>query len=235
VTSRAGIDCPGSCRTSVERGSRVRLVPTPLADSTFAGWSGGACKGTEPCAFTVDGPVSVTARFEPAPPGEVSLTVTPAGEGSGTVTSKPAGIACGMDCVGAFPRGSQVILTQAADEGSDFAGWDGGGCSGTEDCTVTLSGPREVTATFDLEQAVEFTLTTSQGITATTGSDDVGDDCTAGCRYPQGTVVTLDASPPPGTFSDWAGCTPPEGQPDTCTVTMDSNREVSVSFPSSID
>jgi len=234
VTSAAGIDCPGSCRTSVERGSRVRLVPKPLGDSTFAGWSGGDCKGTDPCAFAVDGPVSITARFNPAAPGEVSLTVTPAGEGSGTVSSSPAGIACGKDCVGAFPRDSQVILTQAADEGSDFAGW-GGGCSGTEDCTVTLSGPREVTANFDLEQAVEFTLTTSQGITATTGSDDVGDDCTAGCRYPQGTVVTLAASPPAGTSSDWTGCTPPEGQPDTCTVTMDSNREVSVSFPSSIN
>ena len=191
--------------------------------------------GTDPCAFTVGGPVTITARFDPAPPGEVSLTVTPAGEGGGTVTSRPAGIACGMDCVSAFPRDSQVILTQAADEGSDFAGWSGGGCSGTEDCTVTLSGPREITATFALEQAVDFTLTTSRGISATTGSDDVADDCTAGCRYPQGTVVTLAASPPVGTSSAWTGCTPPEGQPDTCTVTMDSNREVSVSFPSSID
>jgi hypothetical protein len=234
VTSAAGIDCPGSCRTSVQRGSRVRLVPKPLGDSTFAGWSGGDCKGTDPCAFTVDGPVSITARFNPPPPGEVSLTVTPAGEGSGTVSSTPAGIACGKDCARPFPRGSQVILTQVANEGSDFAGWSGA-CSGIEDCTVTLSGPREVTATFDLEQAVEFTLTTSQGITATTGSDDVGGDCMAGCRYPQGTKVTLNASPPAGTSSDWTGCTPPEGEPDTCTVTMDRNREVSVSFPSSID
>jgi hypothetical protein len=74
VTSAAGIDCPGSCRTSLERGSRVRLVPTPLGDSTFAGWSGGDCTGTDPCAFTVDGPVSITARFNPAPPGEGTTT-----------------------------------------------------------------------------------------------------------------------------------------------------------------
>jgi hypothetical protein len=234
VTSVAGIDCPGSCRTSLERGSRVRLVPKSLGDSTFAGWSGGVCQGTDPCAFTVDGPVTITALFNPAPPGEVSLEVTPAGEGSGTVTSTPAGIACGEDCNWAFPRDSQVILTQAAGEGSNFAGWAGGGCSGTEDCTVTLRGPLKVTATFDLEQAVEFTLTTSRGITATTGSDDVGEDCTAGCRYPQATVVTLSAAPPAGTSSDWTGCTPPEGEPNTCTVTMDSDHEVSVSFPSTI-
>jgi hypothetical protein len=233
VTSAAGIDCPGSCRTSVESGSRVRLVPKPLGDSTFAGWTGVDCKGTDPCAFTVDGPLSITARFDPPPPGELALTVTPAGEGSGTVTSSPAGIACGQNCVRPFPRDSQVILTQVADEGSDFAGW-GGACSGTKHCTVTLSGPREVTATFDLEQVVEFTLTTSGGITATTGSGDVGHDCAAGCPYPQGAMVTLGASPPPGTFSSWTGCTPPEGQPDTCTVTMDMNRKVSVSFPSSI-
>jgi hypothetical protein len=231
VTSAAGINCPGSCRTSVERGSRIRLVPTPLGDSTFAGWSGADCEGTDPCAFSVDGSVTITARFNPARAGEVSLTVTPAGEGSGTVTSRPAGIACGKDCVGTFPRDSQVILTQAADEGSDFAGWGGGGCSGTGDCIVTLGGPREVTATFDLEQALELTLTTSRGITVTTGSDDVGDDCAAGCRYPRGTVVTLGASPPAGTSSAWTGCTPREGQPDTCTVTMDRSRKVSVSFP----
>ena len=226
VTSAAGIDCPGSCRTSLERGSRIRLVPRPLGRSTFAGWSGGVCQGTDPCAFTVDQNVTITALFNPAPPGEVALTVIPAGEGTGTVTSHPAGIACGKDCVGVFQGGSQVILTQAAADGSDFAGW-GGGCSGSGDCRVTLTGPREITATFDLEQAVEFTLTTSPGITATTGSDDVGDDCTAGCQYPPGTVVTLSASPD-GSPS-WTGCEPLEGQPNTCTVTMDMNRTVSVS------
>jgi Thrombospondin type 3 repeat len=51
----------------VKRGSRIRLVPTPLGRSTFAGWSGGDCTGTDPCSFTVDGPVSITARFNPAP------------------------------------------------------------------------------------------------------------------------------------------------------------------------
>lgn len=127
--------------------------------------------------------------------------------------NRPAGIACGKDCVGAFQRDSQVTLTQAADRGSHLAGWSGDGGSGTQDCAVTLSGPREVTAT--------------------TGSDEVGDDCTAGCRYPPGTVVTLDASPPEGTSSTWSGCTRLEGRPDTCTVTMDRNRRVSVSFPSS--
>jgi Divergent InlB B-repeat domain len=74
VASAAGIDCPGSCRTSVKRGSRVRLVPTPLGNSTFAGWSGGDCTGTDPCTFTVDGPVSITARFNPAPPGGGTTT-----------------------------------------------------------------------------------------------------------------------------------------------------------------
>lgn len=230
VTSSAGIDCPGSCRTSVQRGSQVRLVPTPLGGSTFAGWSGGGCQGTDPCALTVDGPVTITALFNPAPPGEVSLTVTPAGEGTGTVTSSPAGIACRKDCVGVFQGGSQVVLTPAADEGSDFAGWGGGGCSGTEDCTLTLTGPREVTATFELEQAVEFTLTTSPGITATTGVGDVRDDCAAGCQYPPDTMVTLDVLPPEGASSSWSGCSPLEGRPNTCRVTMDMNRSVSVSF-----
>jgi List-Bact-rpt repeat protein len=234
VTSAAGIDCPGACRTSVARGTRIRLVPIPLGDSTFAGWSGGGCDGTDPCALTVDGPVTIVGRFAAAPPGDVALTVIPRGEGSGTVTSDRPGISCPQACARTFPRGTQVTLSQAPDEGSDFAAWSGGGCSGDKECTVTLSEPREVTATFDLEPAVDFLLTTSRGITATTGSDDVGDDCTAGCRYPSGTVVTLSTAPPAGTSTAWDGCTASATDPDTCVVTMTQDRTVSATFPSSI-
>jgi Divergent InlB B-repeat domain len=234
VTSAAGIDCPGACRTSVARGTLVRLVPTPLGDSTFAGWSGVGCDGTDPCTLTVDGPVRVVARFAAAPPGDVPLTVTPMGDGSGTVTSDREGISCPKDCVRTFPRGTEVTLTQVADQGSDFAGWSGEGCSGVETCTVTLSEPREVTATFALEKAVDFLLTTSSNITATTGSDDVGDDCSGGCRYPEGTDVTLTTAPPAGTSTAWDGCEASATDPDTCTVRMDQDRTVSATFQSTI-
>jgi hypothetical protein len=234
VTSAAGIDCPGACRTSVARGARIRLVPTPLGDSTFAGWDGGGCDGTDPCALTVDDAVTIGARFAAAPAGDVPLTVIPDGDGTGTVTSDPRGISCPQRCVRTFPRGTQVALREVAAEGSDFGGWAGGGCSGAEGCTVTLGEPVEVTATFSLEPVVDFLLTTSQGIIATTGNDDVGDDCSGGCRYPSGTVVTLSTAPPAGTSTAWDGCQASEADPDVCSVTMTQDRTVTATFPSTI-
>jgi len=77
-----------------------------------------------------------------------TLTVSKAGSGSGTVTSSPSGINCGATCSASFAAGTMVTLTAAADAGSTFTGWSGGGCSGTGTCTVTMSADQAVTATF---------------------------------------------------------------------------------------
>jgi len=240
VTSAAGIDCPGACRTTVERGSRVRLVAAPQGDATFSGWSGGGCDGTEPCAITVDEPVTVTARFAAAPPGESTLTVIPGGEGSGTVTSRPDGIACGDDCSATFAEDREVTLTQTADEGSVFSGWSGGDCRGTGDCTVALNESLEVKATFDLAPAEDFTLTTSTSgpgsVAATSGFGDGARDCSAGCDYPAGTAVTLSATPGEGMNTvTWTGCQRLSDDPAACVVTMSVDRAVSASFSSVVD
>lgn len=79
------------------------------------------------------------------------LVVTKAGTGTGSVTSSASGINCGADCGDGFPLGSQVTLTVAPDAGAGFAGWSGGGCSGTNlSCTVTMNDNISVTATFNL-------------------------------------------------------------------------------------
>jgi len=78
-----------------------------------------------------------------------TLTVTKAGSGTGTVTSNPAGINCGADCSEPYPTGTQVSLSIAPAAGSTFAGWSGGGCSGTSACVVTLNSSTTVTATFN--------------------------------------------------------------------------------------
>jgi hypothetical protein len=76
------------------------------------------------------------------------LTVTLSGSGSGSVTSSPAGIDCGSTCAASFPLGSQVTLTAVPAAGSSFAGWSGGGCSGTGACVVALDEARSVAAEF---------------------------------------------------------------------------------------
>ena len=42
-----------------------------------------------------------------------------------------------------------MSLLAVADDGAEFRGWTGGGCSGTGQCAVTVTADTEVTATFD--------------------------------------------------------------------------------------
>src|SRR5205807_6355655 len=67
-----------------------------------------------------------------------ALTVVSAGTGSGTVASSPAGSTCGTSCW-RYTSGSRVTLTPTPAPGSVFTGWQGGGCTGTASCTVTLT------------------------------------------------------------------------------------------------
>ena len=73
-------------------------------------------------------PVTVVLPFR--------VMITKQGGGSGTVTASPSGFTCGANCFD-FDGGTSVTLTASADPGSVFAGWSGGGCSGTGACTVT--------------------------------------------------------------------------------------------------
>jgi hypothetical protein len=76
-----------------------------------------------------------------------TLSVEKAGTGTGYVGGA-GGIDCGPTCAGSFVQGTKVTLLAVPDEGSSFTGWDGGGCSGTDSCAVTLNADTKVTATF---------------------------------------------------------------------------------------
>jgi PKD repeat protein len=92
------------------------------------------------------------------------LTVSKGGPGSGTVTSSPAGISCGSTCSTSFFTGTGVTLTAAPVANSSFAGWSGGGCSGTGNCSVTMNANANVTATFNLLPPVaNFSATPTTG------------------------------------------------------------------------
>jgi hypothetical protein len=148
VTSDIGrIVCPPDCSFGYHSGDLVTLTPHPANGSTFVSW-GGACSGSGSCTVTMDQARSVTALFMSA---TQPLSIVKQGGGSGTVTSSPAGIDCGSDCSGTYVTGSFVVLTAAPDSGSNFAGWDGAGCSGTGTCTVAMTAAQSVTATFGIQ------------------------------------------------------------------------------------
>jgi hypothetical protein len=148
TSSPSGISCGSDCTQTYTAGTRVTLTASAASGSTFGGWSGGGCSGTGTCSVTLNATMSVTATFNSSSTTP-RLTITRAGSGTGTVTSSPSGISCGSDCTQTYTSGTRVTLTASAASGSTFAGWSGGGCSGTGTCAVTVSGAIGVTATFN--------------------------------------------------------------------------------------
>jgi hypothetical protein len=91
-------------------------------------------------------PGSATSESGPA---TLSLGVRAEGSGDGRIRSVPAGIECDSACGAEFLSRSSVSLVATPEQGSAFAGWSGGGCSGTGECAVTMSQARSVSAEFE--------------------------------------------------------------------------------------
>ena len=226
-SSPAGINCGTDCTETYPAGTTVTLTAAPINGSSFAGWTGGGCTGTASCTVTLTADTTITARFDRP---TFSLTVSRSGGGAGAVNSNPAGITCGVDCAETYPSGTVVTLTAAPNSGSFFAGWSGGGCTGTGTCTVTLSAAATVDARFEL-------ITHSLGVARTGGgagtvtSSPAGINCGTDCSeaYAGGTAVTLTATPANNsTFTAWTGggCT----GTGTCSVNMTADASVTARF-----
>jgi hypothetical protein len=77
-----------------------------------------------------------------------TLTVATAGTGAGRVSGN--GISCPGACTHVYGNGSTVALSAPGDPGTAFAGWSGGGCSGTGPCYVQMASNESVTAVFNV-------------------------------------------------------------------------------------
>nr|MCU0635091.1 Ig-like domain-containing protein [Gemmatimonadaceae bacterium] len=86
-----------------------------------------------------------------------TLTLSLSGSGAGTVTSTPAGLSCTTgSCTASFPFGTQVQLAAAPIGTDTFEAW-GGACTGSSTCTVAMTAPRAVSATFRANAGVTIT------------------------------------------------------------------------------
>lgn len=153
TSSSEGINCGDDCFQFYAKNKKVTLTTTADEYSEFTGWSGGGCSGTGVCTVKIIDSETVTATFQRLK----SLHIEKIGDGSGIVESALIGIDdCGEDCGIFYSHGTQVTLRATADEGSEFIGWSGGGCSGIGDCTVVLDQSQTVTAIFNKSPSILY-------------------------------------------------------------------------------
>lgn len=205
----------------------VLLIVVLLATSSFAGeYCYPQCQGYNQYGFCVKwGQVCV-----PAAP-DLTVAKDPSGTGTGNVTSSPGGISCGDTCKATFAPNTVITLIASPPSDSSFAGWAGGGCSGTGVCQVTLTADTTVTAKFNiLPPVANFTSSTTTGFEpfvvnfsdlsqrAVSWLWDFGDGSTSSLRNTSHTYRT------PGTYSVSLTVTNPSG---TNSVTKTNYASVS--------
>jgi hypothetical protein len=182
-------------------------------------------------------PGPLTATFTGSAADQVALTVTKSGTGSGTVTDGSGLINCGSTCSAEVTRTTTdpvVTLTATPGTQSVFAGWSGGGCTGTATtCQVTLSAATTVTAQFNPTLptlSVNFHGIGNQ--TASIASSPAGIACSGNCSatgtYNPGTKVTLTVTQASGAKIAWSnGCSG-----TTCAITLGSSGATTVNVTS---
>jgi subtilisin family serine protease len=160
-------------------------------------------------------------RFWPFP--AVALGVAKTGSGAGTVSATD--LLCGTTCSANYARNEAVTLTATPDAGSVFAEWSGA-CGGTAGCTVTMDSAKTVTARFEALRKVIVSTTGLGSVSSTPAGIDCTDNCEA--QFPNGTTVTLNATPNEGAaFRGWGGACSGTGP---CVLTLGADVSVTATF-----
>ena len=214
-SSPIGVDCGSICSNSFARGTSVVLTATPVAPSTFAGWSGGGCGTADSCTVTMGSDVTITAVFTIQHVVGASVS-----GGHGTVSPASQRVT----------RAGNASITITPDTGYHIASITDNGVSKpiSNPYRITnVTAPHAVVVTF----SSRYALVVSKSGIGTVISSPAGINCGTTCSAPfaDGTTVTLTAIPAtPSTFTGWSGggCS----GTGTCKVTMNSEVSVAATF-----
>ncbi|MDY6992898.1 MAG: Ig-like domain-containing protein, partial [Pseudomonadota bacterium] len=208
---------------------KINLTPQAAPGWRFEGWKGD-CDSRGQVIMTTDKKCQAIFVEESIP--LVELTVDRIGEG--TVISQPSGIECGAQgdqCNKTYSNGSEVELIAKPEPGFRFTGWRGD-CQGTQNpITVTLNAAKQCTAEFEPippgNLALKITKAGRGLVTSEPGDINCGPNCDE--DYPEGTTLTLKATPEPGfQFKGWQGdC---QGSNASISVTMDAAKNCQAVF-----
>lgn len=195
-------------QTSYPTGTSVTVTAVPAQYYAFTGFSGDLSGTTNPQSITVDANKSITATFTPT---QCTLTINVVGQG----TAGPAS--------GSYNCGSTVNLTATPTGGYSFAGWSGGGYTGSN-----------ASASFTLTGNITETVTFLAGTTCTLGTSVTGSGSItlnpSGGTYSCGTPVTITAVPSTGdwSFTGFSGAITGTTNPQT--ITLNASTTISAAF-----
>ena len=187
-------------------GDKVILTATAEPGYTFTDWTGAASGTTNPIEIMMDGDKSVSATFTQ---NTYTLTVI---SDHGIVNKDPDQTS--------FTYGQTVVVTiGTVESGWTFTGWSGGGCAGTDPCTVVMNADTTVTAAFT---QIVYNLVIETAVGGTITAAPAG-------PYHYGDVVTVEAKADTGyTFTGWTGDL--SGTTNPTTINMTSDKTVSATF-----
>lgn len=186
-------------KSSYQAGEQVQVTAVANSGYHFATWSGSLGGSTNPATVTMNGNKSIVANFTQEC-YSLGLAVNPSGVGVINPSPPP-------NCGSQYAAGTIVSLTAVGSAGWTFANWSGDLSGAQNPKSVTMNGPRSVTAQFQ-ERTVEchaLTLDhTGQGADPQ-GAPPQSPGCDPG-SYEAGTTVQLTADPANGwRVAGWRG------------------------------
>ena len=198
-----------------EKGTIVTLKARPTAGSEFIDWIGLGRKVGSDFQVMMDKEKTITAVFDKVP--YFPLAVNRVGNGLGTVTRDPN--------AESYEKNTVVRLLASAANGSRFAGWAGNVSSDITVCRVTMDSAKNVDAEFVL---IEYYVLTTH--TSGSGRGTIKRSLDAE-SYREGSTVTLTACAEDGSiFNGWQGDASAMGIQTSCTVVMNSSKNITAEF-----
>jgi sugar lactone lactonase YvrE len=129
--------CTSTCRAGLFTGGAGAFsYPQSVATDSAGG------------VYVADSSDNRIEEFSAAGASSYALSVSLAGTGKGSVSG--SGISCPSTCLKNYASGTVVTLTATPSAGSTFAGWSGCNTTAGDQCSVTITADRGVTARFRL-------------------------------------------------------------------------------------
>ena len=198
-------------------GDSVSLTPAPDAHYHFTGWSGDVSGATSPVSLTMDGAKSVGVGY-----AIDRFTLSLSGsQGAVSVNGTSHALPYAED----FDYGTSVSLAATPNTGYHFSGWSGDLTGNASPTTVTVDGPKSITAGFAIN-TYTLNVTGSHGSVSVNG---VLQSLPYSGTFNYGDSVTLEAAPEAHYhFSGWSGDITGSATPTS--LFMDGAKNVSVGY-----